>query len=151
MVQNGQINPKVYDNSVRIWGGTIDGNTVTLRSGVGISQDGQTLFYFAGNYLSMSAMASAMLSAGAYQAMQLDINNYYVLFTNFEFQNGQLTAVPLLPKVMVDNVGRFLESYSRDFFYHGQGMIPEIYWLINFVDRGDLWIRISLKSQFAFI
>ena len=49
--------------------------------------------------------------------MQLDINNYYVHFTRFAVQDGKLIAVPLLPKEMVDNVGRFLESYSRDFFY----------------------------------
>ena len=117
IVHNGQMNPLVYNNSVNDWGGTISGNIVTFRSGIGISQDGKTLFYFAGNSLTMPALAKAMQDAGAYQAMQLDINNYYVHFTKFELQNNRFTAVPLLPKEMVDNVSRFLDTYSRDFFY----------------------------------
>jgi hypothetical protein len=117
MVRNGEINPLVYNNSVNDWGGTISGNIVTFRSGVGISQDGRTLYYFAGNNLSMPALAEAMLNAGVYQAMQLDINNYYVLFTRFEFRDQAWIAVPLLPRQMVDKLDRFLGAYSHDFFY----------------------------------
>lgn len=117
MVHNGEVNPLVNNDSVSTWGGTISGNTVTLRSGLGVSQDGQTLYYFAGSYLAMPVLAEAMRTAGAYHGMQLDINNYYVLFTKFEPQNDHLEALPLLPKVMVDNVGRFLGSYVRDFFF----------------------------------
>ncbi len=117
MVQQGDVSPDVYNDSIAMWGGTLTGNIVTFRSGIGVSQDGKTLFYFAGNYLSMDALAEAMHAAGAYQAMQLDINNYYVHFTRFDVQDNLLIAVPLLPKQMVDNVGRFLGSYSRDFFY----------------------------------
>ena len=117
MVDHGEINPDVYNDSIAMWGGTLSGNIVTFRSGIGLSEDGNTLYYFAGNYLSMGALANAMLAAGAYQAMQLDINNYYVLFTRFDVQDGKLVATPLLPKEMADNSGRFLGSYSRDFFY----------------------------------
>jgi uncharacterized protein YigE (DUF2233 family) len=117
MIHNGAINPLVFNNSVNDWGGTIGGNIVTFRSGIGISQDGETLYYFAGNSLTMPALAKAMQDAGAYQAMQLDINNYYVYFTKFELQDNQLTAVPLLPKEMIDNISRFLDTYSHDFFY----------------------------------
>jgi hypothetical protein len=62
-------------------------------------------------------LAKAIQAVGAYQAMQLDINNYYVIFTRFEDKNGQLIALPLLSDEIIDNVGRFLDSYSRDFFY----------------------------------
>jgi hypothetical protein len=117
MIHNGAINPLVFNNSVNDWGGTIGGNIVTFRSGIGISQGGETLYYFAGNSLTMPALAKAMQDAGAYQAMQLDINNYYVYFTKFELQDNQLTAVPLLPKEMIDNISRFLDTYSHDFFY----------------------------------
>ncbi len=117
MVQDGEINPQVYNNSINDWGGTLSGNIVTFRSGIGISQDGKTLFYFAGNTLTMPALAKAMHSAGAYQAMQLDINNYYVFFASFEVQNGQLTGIPLLPRDMFDNINRYLDGFSHDFFY----------------------------------
>ncbi len=117
IIDHGQINPQVYNNSIYLWGGTIKGNIVTFRSGIGLSQDGKILYYFAGNYLNTDTLARAMQAAGVYEAMQLDINNYYVLFTRFDLRNNELVAVPLLPKEMVDNAGRFLDSYSRDFFY----------------------------------
>jgi hypothetical protein len=117
MVQSGEINPQVYNNSVNDWGGTISGNIVTFRSGIGISQDGMTLYYFAGNTLTMPSLAKAMQDAGAYQAMQLDINNYYVFFTSFELQGGKLTGIPLLPKEMIDNLNRYLDGFAHDFFY----------------------------------
>jgi len=65
----------------------------------------------------MPALAKAMRAAGAYQAMQLDINNYYVFFSTFELQNGQLSGIPLLPKDMYDNLNRYLDGFSHDFFY----------------------------------
>jgi hypothetical protein len=117
MVHNGEINLLVYNNSVNDWGGTIKGNIVTIRSGIGISQDGKTLYYFAGNSLTMPALAKSMQDAGAYEAMQLDINNYYVHFTKFELEDNLLTAVPLLPKDMFDNVDRYLTGFAHDFFY----------------------------------
>jgi hypothetical protein len=117
MVHNGEINPLVYNDSVNDWGGTVNGDTVTFRSGIGISEDGRTLYYFAGQEITMPILAKSMQAAGAYQAMQLDINNYYVLFTSFQVENGQLAASPLLPKDMVGNISRFLYPYSRDFFY----------------------------------
>jgi len=117
MVHNGEINPLVYNDSVNDWGGTVNGDTVTFRSGIGISEDGRTLYYFAGQKITMPILAKSMQAAGAYQAMQLDINNYYVLFTSFQVENGQLAASPLLPKDMIGNISRFLYPYSRDFFY----------------------------------
>ena len=117
MVHDGAINPQVYNNSVNDWGGTVKGDVVTFRSGIGISQDGKVLYYFAGQSLTMPALAAAMQDAGAYQAMQLDINDYYVFFTSFKFENGQLAGVPLLPKDMNTNLNRFLTPYVRDFFY----------------------------------
>ena len=117
MVHNGEINPQVFNNSVNDWGGTVDGDTVTFRSGVGISQDGNTLYYFAGQKISMPVLAKTMQDVGAYQAMQLDINNYYVIFTEIHAENNQLVATALLPKEMVGNITRFLHPYVRDFFY----------------------------------
>lgn len=84
MVRNGEINPLVYNRSINDWGGTISGNIVTFRTGIGISQDGKTLYYFAGNSLTMPVLAKAMQDADSCLAMQLDINNYYVFFTSFE-------------------------------------------------------------------
>jgi hypothetical protein len=117
MVHNGVVNPLVYNDSVNDWGGTIRGFVVDFRSGLGISQDGKTLYYFAGQNVSMPDLAKAMQDAGAYQAMQLDINSYYVLFTNFISDNGKLRAQPLLQKGMESNINRFLGPYTGDYFY----------------------------------
>jgi hypothetical protein len=117
MVHKGEINPLVYNNSVNDWGGTLKGNVETLRSGIGISQDGRVLYYFAGNNLNMPSLAQSMLIAGAYQAMQLDINNYWVIYTRFTYQGNQILTDSLLPKYMYDKVDRFLYPYARDFFY----------------------------------
>jgi hypothetical protein len=117
MVHNGLVNPLVYDNSVNDWGSTIKGSGVTSRSGLGISQDGKVLYYFAGPSLTMPALAKAMQDAGAYQAMQLDINNAKVYFSSFKFDNGQLVAIPLLPQNMIYDINRYLGPSSRDFFY----------------------------------
>jgi hypothetical protein len=117
IVHDGLINPLVYNNWVNMWGGTIKGEIVTFRSGIGISQDGRALYYFAGKSLNMPSLGTAMQVAGAFQAMQLDINDYYVHFTRFEVQDSQLVAGPLLPNEMVDNIKRYLAPYPRDFFY----------------------------------
>jgi hypothetical protein len=117
IVHNGEINPQVYNDSVNDWGGTVNGDTITFRSGLGISQDGNTLYYFAGQQVSMPVLAKSMLDAGAYQAMQLDINNYYVIFTEIHPENNRLVATALLPQDMKENINRFLQPYGRDFFY----------------------------------
>jgi hypothetical protein len=117
MVQNGAVNPLVYNNSVNDWGYTVKGSGVTPRSGLGISQDGKVLYYFAGPSLTMPILAKAMQDAGAYQAMQLDINNTKVYFSSFKFDNGQWAAMPLLPQNMTTDINRFLGASLRDFFY----------------------------------
>lgn len=117
IIQSGVIDPLVFTGSIADWGGNLDGATVTWRSGLGISQNGSTLYYLAGPYLSMPIMAQALLSAGSYQAMQLDINNYYVHFTAIRAVDQKLVAEALMPEFMRENVARYLGPFSRDFFY----------------------------------
>ncbi len=49
--------------------------------------------------------------------MQLDINNFWVHFTAFKDDHGQLAPQALFPKEMSSNLERFLSQYPRDFFY----------------------------------
>lgn len=117
ILDGGQITDLALRNRVHDWGGTVDGKVVTWRSALGLSQDGGTLYYFAGQSLSMPALARAMQDAGAWKGMLLDINPYWVHFTAIREHDGKLKATPLLPEGMNDGVDRYLRTSERDFFY----------------------------------
>ena len=117
IIENGQINPLVNNNSPEFWGANLNGETVTWRSGVGISADGKTLYYFAGPNMMISVLASAMQAVGVKSSMQLDINNYWVHFVAIRDQSGKNSAEPLFPDAMKADIGRYLTKYMRDFFY----------------------------------
>jgi len=115
IIEKGQINPHTADIAPQDWGYTVHGNVATWRSALGISADGQTLYYLAGPSLTLPALAQAMVDAGAWQAMQLDINPFAVNFDAFQADHAKLLAVPLL-----DSMGyrtRYLNGFQRDFFY----------------------------------
>jgi len=114
VVQDGQINPHTADTAPQDWGYTVPGKTAIWRSGLGISGDGQTLYYIAGPSLTLPTLAAAMQTAGMQQAIQLDINNFWVHFD--AIQGTKLEATPLLDG-MNNKVGRYLSAYPRDFFY----------------------------------
>ena len=115
VIDRGNLNPQTDDPNN--WGYTLSGGTVTWRSGLGISQDGRTLYYLAGPNLTIHTLAAAMQAAGIYNAMQLDINNYWVHFNSFAVQGGKLTPEALFPEQANENPDRFLHPYARDFFY----------------------------------
>ncbi len=117
VVQQGGINPRIHNNSPQDWGYTVNDVSPTVRTGIGLSADGNTLFYFCGPSLSMEMLAKSMQSAGAWNAIQLDINNYWALFVKFQPSGSKLVPEPLLPRLMVANVDRYLWDYSRDYFY----------------------------------
>ncbi len=117
VVQDGQINPDIYNNSPQDWGYTVKDVSPTWRSGIALSQDRHTLYYFAGPSLSMEALAKSMLAAHVAQGMQLDINNYWVHFVAVHWQNGELSLEALFPGTMKENIDRYLYPYGRDFFY----------------------------------
>jgi hypothetical protein len=117
VVQEGQINPRIHNNSPQDWGYTVNDVSPTVRTGVGLSKDGKTLFYFCGPSLSMEALAIAMQAAGAWNTIQLDINNYWALFVKFKPNGSKVVPEALLPKLMVANIERYLWDYTRDYFY----------------------------------
>jgi hypothetical protein len=117
VIQDGEISPSVYNDSIVDWGASISNQIVTRRSGMGLDREAKTLYYFAGPSLSMPALANAMQAAGVYAGMLLDINNFWVLFTAIDFKEGKPFAEPLLPKLMFDHVDRYLGPSPADFFY----------------------------------
>jgi hypothetical protein len=117
VVHNGQINDRVYNGSIITWGGNINGEIVTWRSGVGLSADQQILYYFAGSSLSMPTLAESMTAVGAYNGILLDINASWVHFTAFRPDEDAFTAEPLFEEGMETHTDRYLLQSSRDFFY----------------------------------
>jgi hypothetical protein len=120
--QNGPLAIKDGQRSTLVakpsyWGYTISGDTVTWRSGLGLSQDGRTLYYLAGPSLSIQTLTDAMQAAGLWTAMQLDINKYWVHFVAIHPVDGQLICEPLDEKDMKVHPNRYLVGFSHDFFY----------------------------------
>ena len=117
LIHNGQINPRTSSMSIADWGSALNGNVAVWRSALGLSQDGKTLYYAAGDSLLVSVMAKALNTVGAYQAMQLDVNNFWVHFDAVRADGDGLKPEALFPAMVKQNDDRYLKSYTRDFFY----------------------------------
>jgi hypothetical protein len=116
ILENGHITSKADSNSIADWGATIQGEVSTWRSAIGLSRDRNTLYYAAGWNLTMPPLARALWTAGVYDAIQLDINDYWVLFSRIDFSHDKPAAIPLVAQ-MADHGNRFLSANARDFFY----------------------------------
>ncbi len=89
---------------------------ITWRSAVGITKDGNLLIA-AGNSLSADTLAKAMHAAGAYMAMQLDINAPYICTGLFYQQpDGSVKGEKFMDS-MAPSASNFLGTRERDFFY----------------------------------
>lgn len=122
LIEAGQVNPGLYLNNRMAWGYT--GNSdITWRTGLGVTQDGRYLIYAVGNGTSAATLAEALQKAGAYNAMQLDINQYYAHFDTYQSVNDptasqgfSVTGDRLLEE-MINNPHLYLTPNVRDFFY----------------------------------
>ena len=115
LIHDGKINPDVAATTAS-WGRTIKGDTITWRSALGLSADGRSLYYAAGLQLDAATLARVMARAGAAEALELDVNNYWVHFTAIRSDGTSLVAEPLFKAMKLD-ADRYLKSFSRDFFY----------------------------------
>jgi hypothetical protein len=113
--RQGVLNPALNTDASRAWGFTHN-TDITWRSGLGISQDGRYLIYAVGNGTNARFLAEALQEAGAYNAMQLDINQYYDQFDAYMQANGQPAAQRLLDQ-MTYSPDKYLKPEVRDFFY----------------------------------
>jgi hypothetical protein len=95
------------------WGATIGSRTLVARSGLGIAANGQ-LVWAAGEELSPSALAAALIAAGAVRAVELDINPDWVAGYLYVHRPTGPSAVPVVAG-QLGIAGKLLEPYSRDF------------------------------------
>ena len=115
IVENGQIPADVNSNVLSSWGATLGGGYYVWRSGIGITRDGRVVFVY-GPALDVRTLAGLLRRAGAVQAMQLDINPFWMSFEYYRAGRHPADPVPenLLP-TQQQSAYRYYSVYSRDF------------------------------------
>ncbi len=117
IVNNGKINPQVYNTNYAVWGQTVANKVLVWRSGAGVTKNG-AIVYVAGPGLSVGSLANLLVRAGAVRAMELDINTDWVNFFYFNQSVGALASPAngsqLLPG-MLRPVSRYFSITDRDF------------------------------------
>ncbi|MEX2081062.1 MAG: phosphodiester glycosidase family protein [Dehalococcoidia bacterium] len=117
LVDNGEISPRTGEGN-DTWGYVHVDSTefITWRTAVGLTRDGN-IIVAAGPSLSAETLAKALQAAGAWRAMQLDINRPWVLAgLYFQDPGGAITHERFMPG-MVDSPARYLGTNERDFMY----------------------------------
>ena len=116
LIENGNLAVTDPKNKAQ-WGRTLTSQTYTWRSGIGITSTGN-LLYAGGNNLTPATLAYALKTAGAVNAMQLDINPAWVSFNFFtkDHATETLTSIPFM-KDAHDRSKQYIHGHSKDFFY----------------------------------
>lgn len=115
LIENGKVFAQNERNK-KLWGRTFNADIFTWRSGVGLTAQGN-LIYGVGNNLSPETLGEALKVAGATQAIQLDINPFWVRFNIFEPSGNGAYSTSTLIKALKDGSKDYLGGYSKDFFY----------------------------------
>jgi hypothetical protein len=119
ILEEGSVHPALLRGDDKRWAGHAADLQTRRRSAVGLSANGQVLFYAMGEEASPRYLAEALRLAGAANAAQLDINWYWTRFLLFGTPNGeplQITST-LIPKMEHLKRGYVERPSTRDFFY----------------------------------
>ena len=117
MVDRGRRHAALDDPSDR-WGSTVASGTVIRRSAIGLSVDRRVLFVGIADWVTASALASAMVHAGADSVAQLDVNFSYPKLLLLEVgASGELVARPLTKHFEWTEDEYLRKAAERDFFY----------------------------------
>jgi hypothetical protein len=114
LIDRGRPSPSAAGCILGCFGATVGSRTVVARSGLGITESGQ-LVWAAGNSLTPTGLARAMIAAGAVRAVELDINPDWVAAYLYPHHRGGPLPVPVIPGQRGIG-GALLAPYSRDFF-----------------------------------
>jgi hypothetical protein len=77
LIANGKLTPAAYSPLASLWGSPLKGRPLQPRSALGIDVHGNLVYVATMSDVSPSAIAQALLAAGAVEGMQLDINPYW--------------------------------------------------------------------------
>ncbi len=115
LIENGNLSV-IDPKNKALWGRTLTSDIYTWRSGVGITKEGN-LIYAVGNNLTPTTLAYALKMGGAVDAIQLDINPFWVRFSIFDYQGSGNYSSTALMKGVYDGAKKFLGGYEKDFFF----------------------------------
>ena len=125
LIENGSISPEL--GKLSLWGLSVSDEAVIYRSGLGQTRDGK-LIYVAGNALSALTLAQVLYDAGAYNAMQLDIDDFHVAFITYQQVLGKDGKVQVVGTKLRQDMqgfdGLFLKPFALDFFYLTRKAVP---------------------------
>ena len=115
IVDHGQVPASVNQDVLGSWGATLGGGYYVWRSGLGITRDGRVIFAY-GPALNVQELADLLQRAGAVEALQLDINPFWMSFEYYKSDGhpSDPTPVNLLP-TQQQTAYRYYSVYSRDF------------------------------------
>jgi hypothetical protein len=112
LIEHGVVAKNLVSNVESTWGATVGGHDAVWRSGLGVTKSGD-LVYVMGDALTVSSLADILQRAGAYNAMQLDINRAWVSFMWYRSHGGSLSPHKL--GSFQRTADRYLQPVSRDF------------------------------------
>ncbi len=118
LIEKGVINPELSE--LKLWGLSVSDQVYIPRSGLGQTRDGR-LIYAIGRDITARTLAEALKRAGAWNAMQLDVDEFGVVFISYQVtrdQNGRPRPVGTkLRDEMHGSELLNLRPYAVDFFY----------------------------------
>jgi Phosphodiester glycosidase len=116
ILDKGKITADAESGGYQVWGRTTTNSVYTWRSGVGLTAQGN-LVYAVGPSLTASTLAQSLKLAGAQEAIQLDINQFWVRFVTFTPTGaGNYTSESIL-NTLQNGGPSYLSGYNKDFFY----------------------------------
>jgi hypothetical protein len=116
LIENAQIVASSSAWDMQTWGLTTTNSMYTWRSGLGVTKDGN-LVYASGSFLVPDTLAKALQAAGSINAMQLDINHFWVRYVLFNTLGHGEYESKSLEETMENGGYDYLHGYQKDFFY----------------------------------
>ncbi|HVV12263.1 phosphodiester glycosidase family protein [Amycolatopsis sp.] len=114
VVDNGKPVTGLWQNPAGQWGSASNQFQYTWRSGLGVDRAGN-LIYVAGDKLTLTTLAQALVQAGVVRGMELDIHAQMVSFNSYRPDLPGIPPQHLLPS-MQGSPDRYLAADQRDFF-----------------------------------
>ena len=116
ILYKGDVTTDAVSGGYQVWGRTTTNSMYTWRSGVGLTKNGN-LIYAVGPSLTAATLASALRAGGAVNAIQLDINSFWVRFSTFTPLGNATYSSESILNTLTNGGKSYLSGYNKDFFY----------------------------------